>query len=50
MRAKEDFSRHHFFCTNKQYVNIKLMQNETNHWSVFFFGKDKILVDFDLKA
>ena len=32
-----------FFSTNKQYVKIKLMQNETNCWSIFF-GKDEILV------
>ena len=30
MRAKEMFDRHQFFSTNKQYVKIKLMQNETN--------------------
>ena len=36
MRAKEMFNRHQFFFfTNKQYVKIKLMQNETNHWSIF---------------
>ena len=34
-RAKEMFNRHHFFSTNNQYVNIKLMQNETNLWSSF---------------
>ena len=34
MRAKEMFNRHQFFSTNKQYVNIKLMQNETNRWSI----------------
>ena len=32
-----------FLSTNKQYVKIKLMQNETNRWSIFF-GKDEILV------
>ena len=32
-----------FFSTNKQYVKIKLIQNETNRWSIFF-GKDEILV------
>ena len=31
-----------FFFTNKQYVKIKLMQNETNRWSIFF-GKALIL-------
>ena len=35
MRAKEMFNRHQFFSTNKQYVKIKLMQNETNRWSIF---------------
>ena len=29
MRAKEDFDRHQFFFTNKQYIKIKLIQNET---------------------
>ena len=43
MRANEDFNRHQFFPTNKQYVNIKLMQNETNCWSDFFC-KDEIFV------
>ena len=42
MRAKENFNRHQLFSTNKQYVNVKLMQNETNRWSIF--GKDEILV------
>ena len=36
MRAKEMFNRHQFFSTNKQYVTIKLMQNETNLWSIFW--------------
>ena len=36
MRAKEDFNRHQYFSTNKQYVKIKLMQNETNRWSIFW--------------
>ena len=35
MRAKEMFNRHQFFSRNKQYVKIKLMQNETNYWSIF---------------
>ena len=35
MSAKEVFNRHQFFSTNKQYVKIKLMQNETNLWSIF---------------
>ena len=43
MRAKEMFNRHHFSPKNKQYVKIKLMQIETNLWSIFF-GKDEILV------
>ena len=30
MRAKEDLNRHQLFSTNKQYVKVKLMQNETN--------------------
>ena len=36
MRAKEDFNRHQLFLTNKQYVKIKLMQNETSRWSIFW--------------
>ena len=45
MRATEMFNRHQFFFpTNKQYVKIKLMQNETNLWSINLFGKDEILV------
>ena len=35
MSAKEMFNRHQFFFTHKQYVKIKLMQNETNRWSIF---------------
>ena len=35
MTAKEMFNRHQFCSTNKQYVNIKLMQNETKLWSIF---------------
>ena len=35
MRAKEMFNRQQFFPTNKQCVKIKLMQNETNLWSIF---------------
>ena len=41
MRAKETFNRHQFFSTNIQYVKIKLMQNETNRWSIFF-GNEEI--------
>ena len=42
MTAKEMFNRHQSFPTNKQYVKIKLMQNQANRWSIF--GKDEILV------
>ena len=35
MRAKEMFDCDQFFSTNKQYLKIKLMQNETNRWSIF---------------
>ena len=35
MRAKNKFNHHQFFSTNKQYVKIKLIQNETNLWSMF---------------
>ena len=35
MRAKEMFNCPDFFSTNKQYLKIKLMQNETNRWSIF---------------
>ena len=35
MRAKEMFNRHQFFYTNKRYLKIKLIQNETNLWSRF---------------
>ena len=36
MRAEEVSNRHQLFSTNKQYLKIKLMQNETNHWSIFW--------------
>ena len=36
MSAKEMFNRHQFFSTHKQYIKIKLMQNETNRWSIFW--------------
>ena len=49
MTAKEMFNHHQFFPTNKQYLKIKLMQNETNHWSSFF-AKTKYCQNFDLKA
>ena len=48
MRAEEDFNRHQLFLTNKQYVRIKLIQNETNRWSIFF-GKDEILAKLRFK-
>ena len=32
MSAEDNFN---FFPTNKQYVKIKLIQNETNNWSIF---------------
>ena len=35
MSAKEMFNRHQFFSTHKQYVKIKLMQNETNRLNIF---------------
>ena len=35
MSAKETFNRHQFFSTHKQYVKIKLIQNERNRWSTF---------------
>ena len=35
MRAREIFNRQQFFSTNKQYVKIKLIQNETNLLSSF---------------
>ena len=35
--CQEDFDRHQlFFPTDKQYVKIKLIKNETNRWSIFF--------------
>ena len=35
MTAKEMFNRHQLFYASKQYVKIKLMQNDTNLWSSF---------------
>ena len=35
MSAKKIFNRHQFFPTDKQYIKIKLVQNETNRWSIF---------------
>ena len=49
MRAKEMSNCHQFFSTNKQYLKIKLMQNETNRWSIFLV-KDKILVKLRIKG
>ena len=37
MTAKEMFNRHQFFYTNKQYVKIKLIQNE-NEKTMQFHG------------
>ena len=37
LRTKEMFNRHQFFFTNKQYVKIKLMQNETKSVEYFFW-------------
>ena len=34
MRALEDFNCHQLSSTNKQHVKTKLMQNETNRWSI----------------
>ena len=39
MSAKQMFNRHQFFPAHKQYVKIKLMQNETNRWSTFLVKK-----------
>ena len=49
MRAKEMFNCHHFFSTNKQYPKIKLIQKETNRWSIFF-GEDELLVKLRFKG
>ena len=35
LKTVEKFQSSPIFSTNKQYVKIKLMQNETNHWSIF---------------
>ena len=48
MRAKEMFNRHQLISTNKQYVKMKLMQNETDLWSIF--NKDKIFVKLWFKG
>ena len=34
IRAKKMFNCHEFFSINKQYVKIKLMQDEINRWSI----------------
>ena len=39
MRAKEDFNPRQF-CPNKQYVKIKLVENETNSWSIFWWRRN----------
>ena len=44
MSTEEMFNRHQFFSTHKQYVEIKLMQNETNRWSIFLV-RTKYLVN-----
>ena len=36
IRAKEMLIVTNFVSTNKQYIKIKLMQNETNLWSIFW--------------
>ena len=36
MRAKEMINCHQFFSSDKQYLKIKLMQNETNRCSIFW--------------
>ena len=36
MRSEEMFNCHQFFPHNKQYLKIKLLQNETNCWSIFW--------------
>ena len=35
MRAIEMLIITNLFSSNKQYVEIELMQNETNRWSIF---------------
>ena len=43
------FHSHQFFPADKQYVKIlKLMQNETNRWSIF--DEDEILVKLRFKG
>ena len=40
MKAKEMFNRHQFFSTNKQHVKIKLIQNATNRWGIFWYRRN----------
>ena len=44
MSAEEMFNRHQFFPTHKQYLKIKLMQNETNRWSIFLVKTKRSLL------
>ena len=36
MRAEADFNRHQFLSINKQYIKLKLIQNETNRCSILW--------------
>ena len=47
MRAKEDFNRHQLFSTNKQYVKIKLMQNETKVKVSCYHGNKSTILLFN---
>ena len=47
MNAKEMFNCHQFFSTNKQYVKIKLIQNETNRWN-YHGNKSTILLFYSI--
>ena len=42
-RFNEDLNRDQLFSTNNQYVKIKLMQDETNRWTIFFIKGNKVL-------
>ena len=44
MRAIECLIVTNLFSSNKQYVEIELMQNETNRWSISF-SKGEILIE-----
>ena len=46
MSVKEMFNHHQFFSTHQQYVKIKLMQIETNLWSIFGKGEYRYLNNF----